>query len=434
MKRVLLFFVSPLMALNAGAQSIFDTLTTAEKIYGLSTFWKEASYNFVFFDKANINWDSAYQTYIPKVLKTKNLYEYWQVLDRFASLLKDGHTSVWQQDYFWKDIGNVPLYRRRIDNRHFVTRLDERLANDIPPGTEIVAINGMTVDSFYRKNPYSPIKGTPFEYTFKLKNGSVFTKTIHSVAGKDTTVRYFPKSTLWTRFESKILDGNIYYIKINTFGDSTIPHLFRKLLPEIKKTKALILDIRENEGGNSDYARGVAMHLVSSNNIVESAWRTRVHRAANKAWASRIIYNSSAPEVLENQEYLKGNFWEYHPGDTFLIPKKTEKVKVPIIVLTGRQTVSAAEDFLIMLDGSKNITRIGQPTAGSSGQPLILEILPGKITARICAKRDTYPDGREFINIGIKPDILIKKTVEDYVENRDTELNAALQFIKEKQK
>jgi hypothetical protein len=87
--------------------TIYDTLTLEAKVLGLSTFWKEASYNFVFFDRLNMNWDSAYYAYIPKIIATRNVYEYWKVLQEFAKLLNDGHTGVFNPDYFWKDLGST---------------------------------------------------------------------------------------------------------------------------------------------------------------------------------------------------------------------------------------------------------------------------------------------------------------------------------------
>lgn len=69
-------------------------LSDADKIYGLSKFWKEASYNFAFFDHAKVNWASTYQAYIPKILATKSTWQYYQVMAQLCALLKDGHTSV----------------------------------------------------------------------------------------------------------------------------------------------------------------------------------------------------------------------------------------------------------------------------------------------------------------------------------------------------
>ncbi|MGZ3777288.1 MAG: S41 family peptidase [Mucilaginibacter sp.] len=98
---------------------------------------------------------------------------------------------------------------------------------------------------------------------------------------------------------------------------------------------------------------------------------------------------------------------------------------MPVYILTSRRTFSAAEDFLIYLNYSKNVTRIGQATGGSSGQPLVFN-LPHGISARVCAKADEFPDGTDFINIGIKPQIAVGPSLG---EGMDAELDKALAII-----
>lgn len=41
----------------------------------------------------------------------------------------------------------------------------------------------------------------------------------------------------------------------------------------------------------------------------------------------------------------------------------------------------------------------------------------------------TYPDGKLFVGYGIVPDIEIKKTVSDYINEQDPALVAAIQFL-----
>ena len=98
------------------------------------------------------------------------------------------------------------------------------------------------------------------------------------------------------------------------------------------------------------------------------------------------------------------------------------------MVLTGHNTASAAEDFLIGADRQQNIVKIGEPKNGSTGQPYRFD-LPGGGSARICIKKDMYPDGREFVGKGIQPDIKVTPTVKDYLEGRDVVLEAALKYF-----
>jgi C-terminal processing protease CtpA/Prc len=49
-------------------------------------------------------------------------------------------------------------------------------------------------------------------------------------------------------------------------------------------------------------------------------------------------------------------------------------------------------------------------------------------------KKDTYPDGREFVGYGIKPNIVVKKTLNDYLNKKDPVLERAIEYLKERLK
>ena len=88
-------------------------LSAKEKIYGLSLFWKEVSYNFAHWETTGeLDWDQAYQDFLPRILATENDFDYFQEMQRFCALLKDGHTNVWMPP------GLFEKHRDRIPRRH----------------------------------------------------------------------------------------------------------------------------------------------------------------------------------------------------------------------------------------------------------------------------------------------------------------------------
>jgi C-terminal processing protease CtpA/Prc len=72
---------------------------------------------------------------------------------------------------------------------------------------------------------------------------------------------------------------------------------------------------------------------------------------------------------------------------------------------------------------------VGQKTGGSTGQPLQIN-LPGGGAARVCTKRDTYPDGREFVGVGIIPDVEVERTPEDIMSGNDVILKKGIEVMK----
>ena len=144
--------------------------------------------------------------------------------------------------------------------------------------------------------------------------------------------------------------------------------------------------------------------------------------AAYKAWGA-----------LGDQKYTtyaKGNAWKEGGYEEFK-PSYRSKFLGPVVVLISCYTGSAAEDFLIFIDGLERFTTVGEPTFGSTGQPLLLQ-LPGGGGARICTKRDTYPDGRDFVGYGVQPKVKIERTPAALIGKEDNILSKGLEILKEK--
>jgi C-terminal processing protease CtpA/Prc len=168
---------------------------------------------------------------------------------------------------------------------------------------------------------------------------------------------------------------------------------------------------------------------------------TREHIATYKAWGTFFTEqdtSSNKPEWgMTKQEiskfYLmsKNNYYYDFPYETEPVKLNAKRIVVPTVLLIGHNTASAAEDFLIRADNQKHMFKIGQNTYGSTGQPLMFD-LPGGGSARICTKKDTYPDGREFVGYGIKPDIEVIPTLNDYLNKKDPALDKSIEYLKQK--
>ena len=119
-------------------------LSNEDKLYGLSLFWKEASYNFAYFDQVpDLDFDSAYREYIPKVLATETTYEYYRELMKFNALLHDGHTNI----YLPKGLSS-----KYVD----WPALSLREAHQIPLGSTVVSVEGINLETHLKTNimPY----------------------------------------------------------------------------------------------------------------------------------------------------------------------------------------------------------------------------------------------------------------------------------------
>ena len=122
------------------------------------------------------------------------------------------------------------------------------------------------------------------------------------------------------------------------------------------------------------------------------------------------------PDKLENFQYD----WKPYKGPSF---------KGRVVVLTGPSTYSAAEDFVAAFKNMNRGKLIGQPTGGSTGQPLMFQ-LPFGGMGFVCSKKDLMPDGSHFVGFGIKPDIKVNPSLKNFQAGKDEVLEAAIVHLK----
>jgi len=248
-----------------------------------------------------------------------------------------------------------------------------------------------------------------------------------------TEKEVYPKFEDWQLFEFKWIDENIAYISLNSFSDPKINNLFLEQLPELYNAKKLIVDLRKNGGGSTYIGRDILQYLTSDTLLYGSKTQSRLHIPSFKAWGKWTEAKDTIGNEWATQEYLSYRDIFYHdfPYEADTISLEEKRIVVPTAILIGHNTASAAEDFLIYADSQPHMIKIGEPTFGSTGQPMFFD-LPGGGSARVCTKKDTYPNGREFVGYGILPDIEVKKSFADYMENKDPVLEKAIQYLSEK--
>ena len=105
-------------------------------------------------------------------------------------------------------------------------------------------------------------------------------------------------------------------------------------------------------------------------------------------------------------------------------PYKSPTFRGKVAVLIGPSTYSAAEDFLVAFRATGRGVTIGQPTGGSTGQPLMFP-LPGEGMGIVCSKRDLFSDGTQFVGYGIAPDNYVDYSYQNFIQGKDEAIAAA---------
>jgi len=464
MKSKWLFLTCILLINNFVSGQISKTLTLDDKMYGLSKFWSDANYNFVYMYKVDQEkWNAAYKSAISNIQKTDNDYQYFRELQKLCSILKDGHTKVYfpeniQNKIMTTHFGEYRLFLTNVRGKIFVFDVNKSKEKEIPLGSEVIAVNGITSQEYQSRfvNPYiststdndlnisaaynllSGLEGDQYDVELKMPNGVI--KKIHVIHSK-TEEKELSSIPLPKRnnFEFKWLNDETAYIAIRTFDDASVVTDFESKISELRNAKKIIVDVRNNGGGSGRNALNIAKYFVKSDTIYGARNYSReiipTERAIGSFLSAQDTINGKAQWGISKEEavnlykaYLGSKFHTYEYTPT--ISHTEVKLAVPVAVLTNSNTASAAEDFLIYLDDQKNINRVGDYSNGSTGQPLQIE-LPGNTTAWICTKKVVLPNGEEFVGIGIKPDLIVERNLNDvlYPSKYDSQLEAAVKYL-----
>ena len=431
-----------------GIKDLPEKITNEEKLYWLSQIWSETKYNFVNIDQLNFDLDSLYKTLIPEVIASKNDYEYYQVLRKFTATLKDGHTQVTDRGQFYPFTDYIPISLQDFNKKIFIAHVRKNANLDSTwVGAELIEIEEIPTVDYLKKNIFPYISASTEQHlwmqsVYKIQSGykdKLFKGTIRKVDGtiekieleRNGEATRTPYDEYWgiTRNYSRNIvdldwtDNNIAVISFNRFSpeDKAIKE-FDEIVKKIDKAKGVIIDLRKNGGGSTGVAWHLQKYLTKGNSFLNYAWETRISdgvRKANGNWKD------------EDKDYYLNKALRFEKPEVVLVSDTLKRIKCPTVILVGRFTFSAAEDFLVNIYEVPDRPKlIGEETGGSTGSPLVVPGLPGGGYARICTRRICYPiSGKRFVNSGVKPDIEIKQTINDYLNEKDVVLEKAIEEI-----
>ncbi len=189
--------------------------------------------------------------------------------------------------------------------------------------------------------------------------------------------------------ESKMLDGGVGYLRINTFSDDAAQLAdveARKLLAQ--NVKSIVLDLRGNPGGRVDSAVGLASLWLPQGKIVMQEKRGSVVEKTHTATGDNI---------------LEG---------------------LPTVVLQDGGSASASEIVAGALRDNNAATLIGEKSYGKGSVQQVIPLKDGG-ELKVTVARWYRPSGQNIDKKGIDPDQAVKISDEDAAAGKDSQLEAA---------
>lgn len=402
-----------------------DVLSEAERIAGLSRIWSVARDEFAWFDQVpELDWDRAYLDAIPKVMAATDTAEYYRELQRFVALLQDGHSNVNPPEELISKVYARPgLQTRLLENRVVVSAVfDAALAAaGVVAGEIVLSIDGEPTEE-YAQRRIAPFvsSSTPqdrsvrlYDYLLlagpadapvklELQRADGSTHVVQAVRdGYDTLPQ--PDSEWFT-----LRPDGIAVLRASQFETPAAEELIEKHAEALLSAQGLVIDIRSNGGGSTENGLKVLTWL-SAGPLPSVRSLTRIDQGFERARGASVMWRT-LPEDRVGQDER-----ESHYGG-------------PVALLIDAATFSAAEDTAAVFKLMRRGSIIGEASGGSTGQPYSFP-LPGGGSARICVKRESYPDGTDFVGSGVLPDIKVEGTLAELRDGRDPVMAAAIAVL-----
>lgn len=358
--------------------------------------WAGVEENFYDENFHGIDWKAKkqqYAAYLPYVNSRNDLRV---LLNDLLGELNSSHlgfTSTGKEEnkqlnYFTNETGII----FKNDQPYIVDKITRKspafLKNvDIKSGDELIAVNGQKINQQNNRESYFTTPKKVEELTLEFnRNGKTITTKLHPISNNEQ------KSLLYDEwiFENKqrvnqLSSNRIAYSYMKNMSTSELDVFLLDMVEQENRKDGVILDLRFNTGGN-------------------------VH--------DKVL------NFLAQRPYLK---WKYREGQLTVQPNFAPAAK-PIVLLINEYSLSDAE---MTAEGFKAL-KLGKIIGQETYRWIIFTSGKGLVDGSFyrLPSWGTYSlDGKNLEKTGVAPDIYIKNTFMDRLENKDPQLERAIQEI-----
>ena len=302
--------------------------------------WKIIDERYCFLDTKGIDWDAVHEKYQKLIIPTMTNDDLFSVLSEMLYTLRDGHVNL-------SSAKRTSYY-----------------------------------DAWYEG------------YDWNYREDILYQHYLGS-ASKD----YYTSAGM----KYKIFDNNIGYIRYESFGYGVGDGNLDEVLSHLSTCNGLIIDVRDNGGGNLTYSTRIAARFTNK--------KVLTGYIQHKTGTGHNDFSAMEPIYLE-------------PSNSIRWQKK-------VVILTNRRCYSATNDFVNLMRSIEDadITQVGDWTGGGSGLPFSSE-LPNGWSIRFSASPH-FDKNKQPLEEGIEPDIKIDMTEKDQLEHKDTLIEKAFEILSE---
>jgi len=405
-------------------------LTAPERAAAVASVWAEARYNFAYWDHVRADWDSGLVANLKLAAEPQSDLLFYRRLRRLVALLGDGRAAVIAPPTLRSRIARPPLLVSSVERRPFIldyAENDEMRVARPPRLSEILAVQGIPAETWIRDSVLPEVcAATPADrwqraaaWMLQGDKGTTLHLLIRVPGGEPrglSVTRSLSLNDRWPldppAFATESLPGGIAVVRIASLGDQEVVRQFDRAFPDFSRVQGLVLDLRRATDGKTEYAYQLLARLTDRP-FSAVRWRTPQYRAVFRAWN------------------LSDSATTWYGPEAETVAPRTERPSYggPIAALVSSATAGPAEDLLAAFRAAGRGLIIGEPTGGSPGD-IATFALPKSWGVQFSVTRHEAPDGTGFAGVGVKPHLVVIRTVNDLLAGNEPALQKAQEYLK----
>jgi carboxyl-terminal processing protease len=375
--------------------------------------WQTIDENFYDPSFGGVDWKAMRRKYQPEAAKVRDDNSFLALVYRMMRELRVSHLELSPPQRPRSGLG---LRTRRVEGRSIITAV--AVASDAQK-------QGLRVGDLLLTDPErlpGPI-GTPAALRVRGCDGRARSLEVRRERAWSPPER---PSIRWRVIEQE-RGRRIGYIKAVRF-DEDAPPLIDAAMEDLKGSVGLIIDVRDNNGGNVSALRLVSYFTPGPRlgvALLSRPFLERLGGAPEQIDPGRLPRVSGVYTDAGVFEALKKN----GGGAAFYTEDLGERpYRGKVIILVNERTASAAEGFAWVMKTQKAGTLIGQPTAGEllGGEGFDL---PGGWKLTVPSHAVWGWQGNRYVDQPTPPDVEVKWRRRDLCEGRDPDIAKALELL-----
>ena len=400
-----------------GSGVYVSTDTRAGRLAVFDNVWETIDERYYDPGFGGVDWFGPRATFRQAAADAQGSRELYEVLRRMIGALRDPHTRVYSPeekfDWWHPRYVTIGVTVREVEGVPTVVRVEpnsQPARAGIRAGDQIETVDGIPAQSLIQKKLALNLQLTPnesgrFRAIAGLLEGAAGTNLRLSWKAHDGKVRFatFPRFRNQRKlgFEIKRLERKYLVIQLEAFTQSLVLDLMQDLKSKVAGVNGVILDLRGNGGGDAD-----AMSEIAA-----------------------LFIGEGADLGGFNDRSGAGFQLTTHANSTF-VASPAPQIRVPLAVLIGEQTSSAAEILAEVLKSQRHARLIGTTTCGCVLAIRARHTLPDDGALDVSEFDYRTAAGIRLEGRGVSPEQLILSQRRDLYSKRDRALQAALDFLK----